>query len=154
MMDKGSEPEDALELKNGELEEKSNCGSENNENWSAQVQGKGIESMKKSDVFFRADQIDLKSLDEQLQKHMIRAWTMEKESRRPREEWEIDPTKLVVKSVIARGTYGTVHRGVYDGQDVAGHQHKKNSCWSGTDDFWKRPSLLVRGYLDKVVIGT
>uniref|UniRef100_A0A803NEE8 non-specific serine/threonine protein kinase n=1 Tax=Chenopodium quinoa TaxID=63459 RepID=A0A803NEE8_CHEQI len=36
-----------------------------------------------------------------------------------RAEWEIDPSKLLIKSVIARGTFGTVHRGVYDGQDVA-----------------------------------
>ncbi|XP_039068632.1 serine/threonine-protein kinase STY13-like [Hibiscus syriacus] len=36
-----------------------------------------------------------------------------------RQEWEIDPSKLVIKGVIARGTFGTVHRGIYDGQDVA-----------------------------------
>lgn len=114
--------------------------------------------------YVRADQIDLKSLDEQLQRHLSRAWTMEKNknrrdeseegcvgsgvgggvggvgsgvqlshhgiSHRPisintgrnvsRQEWEIEPSKLVIKSVIARGTFGTVHRGVYDGQDVAG----------------------------------
>lgn len=80
---------------------------------------------EKSDGFVRADQIDLKSLDEQLQRHLSRAWTMEQkkeqQEERPntREEWEIDPSKLVIKSVIARGTFGTVHRGVYDGQDVA-----------------------------------
>ncbi|KAL9998773.1 hypothetical protein Hdeb2414_s0523g00910541 [Helianthus debilis subsp. tardiflorus] len=28
--------------------------------------------------FVRADQIDLKSLDEQLERHLSRAWTMEK----------------------------------------------------------------------------
>ena len=28
--------------------------------------------------YVRADQIDLKSLDEQLQRHLSRAWTMEK----------------------------------------------------------------------------
>ncbi|XP_062202071.1 uncharacterized protein LOC133904613 [Phragmites australis] len=39
--------------------------------------------------------------------------------RQCREDWEIDPAKLVIKGVIARGTFGTVHRGVYDGQDVA-----------------------------------
>lgn len=75
-----------------------------------------------SDGFVRADQIDLKSLDEQLQRHLSRAWTMEKkkgEKRATREEWEIDPAKLIIKSVIGRGTFGTVHRGVYDGQDVA-----------------------------------
>ncbi|GJN15303.1 hypothetical protein PR202_gb02202 [Eleusine coracana subsp. coracana] len=41
------------------------------------------------------------------------------QSRPRREDWEIDPAKLVVKGVIARGTFGTVHRGIYDGQDVA-----------------------------------
>lgn len=76
-----------------------------------------------SDEFVRADQIDLKSIDEQLDRHLSRAWTIEKaeeERRAAREEWEIDPSKLIIKSVIARGTFGTVHRGVYDGQDVAG----------------------------------
>ncbi|XP_058188273.1 serine/threonine-protein kinase STY13-like [Rhododendron vialii] len=96
--------------------------------------------------FVRADQIDLKSIDEQLQRHLSRAWTMEKNKkqqqhggggeeeeeeehhrrrhrnvRRPttRQEWEIDPSKLIIKSVIARGSFGTVHRGFYDGLDVA-----------------------------------
>ncbi|KAK8302100.1 hypothetical protein V6Z11_D04G064700 [Gossypium hirsutum] len=87
--------------------------------------------------YVRADQIDLKSLDEQLQRHLSRAWTMEKNKNnredkgeegggqlRPsntgrRQEWEIDPSQLIIKSVIARGTFGTVHRGMYDGQDVA-----------------------------------
>lgn len=77
------------------------------------------------DGFVRADQIDLKSLDEHLDRHLSRAWTMEQrkeEERRERrrEEWEIDTSKLVIKGAIARGTFGTVHRGVYDGQDVAG----------------------------------
>ncbi|KAJ3695313.1 hypothetical protein LUZ60_000690 [Juncus effusus] len=73
------------------------------------------------DGFVRADQIDLKSLDEQLERHLSRAWTMEKkkEEEREREDWEIDPRKLLIKGVIARGTFGTVHRGIYDGQDVA-----------------------------------
>lgn len=113
---------------------------------------------KGSDGFVRADQIDLKSLDEQLERHLNRAWTMEKNKKkddfpsatttatatitshgisnslaavaaatpfptttsRRRYEWEIDPSKLIIKGVIARGTFGTVHRGVYDGQDVAG----------------------------------
>ncbi|KAJ4712311.1 Protein kinase [Melia azedarach] len=87
-----------------------------------------------SDGFVRADQIDLKSLDEQLERHLNRALTMEKNKRRnsddnilvtaavttakasnpvkkQRQEWEIDPSKLIIKSVIARGTFGTVHRG-------------------------------------------
>ncbi|KAG5570902.1 hypothetical protein H5410_060668 [Solanum commersonii] len=84
--------------------------------------------------FVRADRIDLKSLDEQLQRHLSRAWTMEKqksnkgegggENYKDREipikhAWEIDPSKLIIKTVIARGTFGTVHRGIYDSQDVA-----------------------------------
>uniref|UniRef100_A0A2P2JN97 non-specific serine/threonine protein kinase n=1 Tax=Rhizophora mucronata TaxID=61149 RepID=A0A2P2JN97_RHIMU len=93
--------------------------------------------------YVRADQIDLKSLDEQLQRHLSRAWTMEKNKnkkegeeegeyggglQRPpsgnnycstRQEWEINPSKLIIKSIIARGTFGSVHRGIYDGQDVA-----------------------------------
>jgi hypothetical protein len=97
--------------------------------------------MKKNESggYVRADQIDLKSLDEQLQRHLSRAWTMEKKNKekedesseveggrsssnttsRNRQEWEIDPSKLIIKTVIARGTFGTVHRGVYDGIDVA-----------------------------------
>lgn len=99
--------------------------------------------------FVRADQIDLKSLDEQLQRHLSRAWTMEKNINNnnnnsnvsngttttttstntnitnfkkieTKQDWEIDPSKLIIKSVIARGTFGIVHRGVYDGLDVAG----------------------------------
>ncbi|RXH96235.1 hypothetical protein DVH24_008739 [Malus domestica] len=112
-----------------------------------------------SDGFVRADQIDLKSLDEQLERHLNRVLTLEKNKimrdpetnsnsihltttsnsnstttttttstssmtlsipRRHRQEWEIDPSKLLIKSVIARGT---VHRGNYDGQDVTeGHR--------------------------------
>ncbi|KAB1201845.1 Serine/threonine-protein kinase HT1 [Morella rubra] len=99
---------------------------------------------KTSDGFVRADQIDLKSLDEQLERHLNRAWTLEKNKKREddafdntsrhsfsinvtatsktlkeRQEWEIDTSKLIIKAVIARGTFGTVHRGIYDGQDVA-----------------------------------
>eukprot|EP00252_Welwitschia_mirabilis_P020912 TRINITY_DN5230_c0_g1_i1.p1 TRINITY_DN5230_c0_g1~~TRINITY_DN5230_c0_g1_i1.p1 ORF type:complete len:317 (-),score=56.13 TRINITY_DN5230_c0_g1_i1:47-997(-) len=33
--------------------------------------------------------------------------------------WQIDPRKLLIKGVIGRGTYGTLHRAVYEGQDVA-----------------------------------
>lgn len=103
-----------------------------------------------SDGFVRADQIDLKSLDEQLEKHLNRVRTSIDNSKsngddddnnnddigklrrassginrtvtvaKERLEWEIDPSKLIIRTVIARGTFGTVHRGIYDGQDVAG----------------------------------
>ncbi|KAJ9163732.1 hypothetical protein P3X46_023367 [Hevea brasiliensis] len=98
-----------------------------------------------SDGFVRADQIDLKSLDEQLERHLNKVRAMDKNKkpddghlssvaaaatadstktiaptfRKDRQAWEIDPSKLIIKTVIARGTFGTVHRGIYDGQDVA-----------------------------------
>ncbi|KAK4803416.1 hypothetical protein SAY86_003233 [Trapa natans] len=90
--------------------------------------------------YVRADKIDLKSIDEQLDR-FSRVATLEKSrsisasgattvglssevlpltpTKKERKEWEIDPSKLTIKSVIARGTFGTVHRGIYDGQDVA-----------------------------------
>lgn len=111
-----------------------------------------------SDGFVRADQIDLKTIDEQLERHLNKALILEKHKnkeeddatpaspniptttftrslssrgggggvanfKRQKYEWEIEPSKLIIKSVIARGTFGTVHRGIYDGQDVAGWSH-------------------------------
>ncbi|KAL9251005.1 Serine/threonine-protein kinase 52-like protein [Drosera capensis] len=101
--------------------------------------------MKQNDIiddgFVRADKIDLKSLDEQLERHMTRRLSLDSNSNngsshgknhnnqttrsdsviraRQQFDWEIDPSRLVIKSIIARGSYGTVHRGVYDGKDVA-----------------------------------
>ena len=75
--------------------------------------------------FVRADQIDLKSLDEQLERHLSRALTIEKNKKKEPEstqshDWEVDASKLIIKAVIARGTFGTVHRGIYNALDVAG----------------------------------
>lgn len=89
-----------------------------------------------NDGFVRADQIDLKTIDEQLEKHFNKVnddsshdhsnsiATTGGNNMEQREEWEIDPSNLIIKSVLARGTFGTVHRGFYDGQDVAGNFHK------------------------------
>ncbi|CAN6439684.1 unnamed protein product [Victoria cruziana] len=80
----------------------------------------GSMSFGNKEAFFRADKIDLKSLDYQLEKHLSRVWSRTtKEGQGPKAEWEIDLSKLEVKNVIAQGTYGTVYKGVYDGQDVA-----------------------------------
>ncbi|XP_010435069.1 PREDICTED: serine/threonine-protein kinase HT1-like [Camelina sativa] len=74
----------------------------------------------KKDKVFRADKIDLKSLDRQLEKHLSRVWSRNLEANpKAKEEWEIDLAKLETSNVIARGTYGTVYKGIYDGQDVA-----------------------------------
>ncbi|KAL8471366.1 hypothetical protein ACS0TY_028862 [Phlomoides rotata] len=63
--------------------------------------------------FVRADQIDLKLIDEQLHRHLSRALTLEKKKQENggkkeetreipvRHGWEIDPSKLVIKSVLA-----------------------------------------------------
>lgn len=106
--------------------------------WVQAKQGEGrgslaAEMKEGEEGFVRADQIDLKSLDEQLERHLSRAWTMEKQKKEQlgraaaREEWEIDPARLVIKTVIGRGTFGTVHRGIYDGVDVAGAPPKDSN---------------------------
>lgn len=38
-----------------------------------------------------------------------------------RPSWELDSTKLAIKSKLARGTFGIVYLGVYDGEEVAGN---------------------------------
>ncbi|KAL4639110.1 hypothetical protein ACB092_03G194900 [Castanea dentata] len=76
--------------------------------------------------FVRADMLeDIKRIDEQLQRHLNRVWAMQnldkenKVSLTQKQDWEIDSTKLIIKQVIAHGAFGTVYRGLYDGQDVA-----------------------------------
>ncbi|KAL9435936.1 hypothetical protein AB3S75_022077 [Citrus x aurantiifolia] len=79
-----------------------------------------MKSPSNKDLFYRADKIDFKSWDIQLEKHLSRVWSREREVLpRKTEEWEIELAKLDIRHEIARGTYGTVYRGAYDGQDVA-----------------------------------
>lgn len=82
--------------------------------------GSKSKELSNKDSFLRADKIDFKSWDVQLDKHLSRVWSRDRESSNAKkEEWEIDLAKLDIRNVIAHGTYGTVYRGVYDGQDVA-----------------------------------
>ncbi|CAI9293980.1 unnamed protein product [Lactuca saligna] len=81
--------------------------------------GECKKSASTNDMLFRADEIDLKCLDVHLEKHLSRAWSRNVEPNRPKEPWEIDLAKLEIRNLIARGAYGTVYRGTYDGQDVA-----------------------------------
>ncbi|GLT74347.1 hypothetical protein SLA2020_461510 [Shorea laevis] len=84
----------------------------------SKVKGQGNLSSK--DLYFRADKIDFKSWDMQLEKHLSKVWSRGKEvDDVKKEEWDIDLAKLDIRHVLAHGTYGTVYRGVYDGQDVA-----------------------------------
>lgn len=84
--------------------------------------GDGASAAAKNDSYVRADKIDLESLDIQLEKQLAKTWEKHKGKsiQGPREDWEIDLAKLEIRYVIAQGTYGTVYRGTYDGQDVAG----------------------------------
>ncbi|XP_038877950.1 serine/threonine-protein kinase STY13-like [Benincasa hispida] len=79
----------------------------------------GMGSISSKDMIFRADMIDLKTLDMQLEKHLSRVWSKSIENQRPKEAWEIDLSKLEIEKVVAQGTYGTVYKGTYDNQDVA-----------------------------------
>uniref|UniRef100_A0A0D3FLL4 non-specific serine/threonine protein kinase n=1 Tax=Oryza barthii TaxID=65489 RepID=A0A0D3FLL4_9ORYZ len=80
-------------------------------------------SLGSSDTaYVRADKIDLTSLDIQLEKQLTKTWGKANlKAQGPKEDWEIDLAKLEIRYVIAQGTYGTVYRGTYDGQDVAGN---------------------------------
>ncbi|CAL5209653.1 unnamed protein product [Lathyrus oleraceus] len=91
-----------------------------------ELEGEALNTkMKKSgnlsgkDMIFRADKIDLKALDAELERHMSRAYSRSAEARRPREEWEVDLAKLDLRYVVANGAYGTVYKGTYDNQAVA-----------------------------------
>ena len=78
-------------------------------------------SMGASDAYVRADKIDLTSLDIQLEQQLTKKWGKANlKSLGPKADWEIDLAKLEIRYVIAQGTYGTVYRGTYDGQEVAG----------------------------------
>ncbi|KAE8009762.1 hypothetical protein FH972_006179 [Carpinus fangiana] len=81
--------------------------------------GLKVNDFGSKDIFFRADKIDFKILDIQLEEHLSRVWSRDREVQTNKEEWEIDLSKLELKYLIAHGTYGTVYRGSYGDQDVA-----------------------------------
>ncbi|KAL5561725.1 hypothetical protein UlMin_031472 [Ulmus minor] len=80
-----------------------------------------VGSISEKNKLFRADMIDFKTWDIQLEKHLSRVWSKDnfREPNTKKEAWEIDLAKLDMRRVFAQGTYGIIYRGVYDGQDVA-----------------------------------
>lgn len=48
-------------------------------------------------VFLRANKIDFKNWDVQLEKHLTLAWSMDTESHTRSEEWEIELVKLEIE---------------------------------------------------------
>jgi hypothetical protein len=83
-----------------------------------------------NEMYVRADKIDLKNLDVQLEKKRSQVWLEHQRSTQrsaspmgeaPLLEWEIDLAKLDIQNQIAHGTFGVVYRGTYDGHDVAGN---------------------------------
>ncbi|CAK7346542.1 unnamed protein product [Dovyalis caffra] len=116
------EPSNGKEAERAMKKEKSNTHqeAETASNAKEKKLGSKVGSMSNKELYFRADKIDFKSWDIQLEKHLSRAWSSDREVQSTRkEEWEIDLGKLDIRHVIAYGTYGTVYRGNYDGQDVA-----------------------------------
>ncbi|XP_019155067.1 PREDICTED: serine/threonine-protein kinase HT1-like [Ipomoea nil] len=85
------------------------------------IAAKSPGSISSKDMIFRADKIDLKSLDVHLEKHFSRVLSrnLENQNHVPQEDWEIDPSKLEIRYLVAQGTYGTVYRATYDSKDVA-----------------------------------
>ncbi|KAF2292731.1 hypothetical protein GH714_027696 [Hevea brasiliensis] len=78
--------------------------------------------MERSRSLGRANTIACKSLDVnfgRLGMHKEKGDEANRVKGCVKEEWEIDPRKLTVKKLIARGTFASVHRGDYDGRDVA-----------------------------------
>lgn len=78
------------------------------------------ENVVSKNVIFRSDKIDIKQLDVLLEKHLIKIFPKSIEVKSPKEAWEIDLAKLDLQYSVARGGYGTVYRGTYDNQHVAG----------------------------------
>lgn len=83
--------------------------------------GGGSGPLQKKTSMVRADLVNLADIDTALERHMNRTASRPSPSKdaAPFEEWEINPREIHLKNVIARGTFGTVHKGEYKGQAVA-----------------------------------
>ncbi|KAI8025813.1 Serine/threonine-protein kinase STY13 [Camellia lanceoleosa] len=109
----------SLVFDSAEMDLKIGGGDSNTQEGELGLKEKEVGSISSKDMFFGAYKIDFKSWDLQLEKNLSWVWSRDREVHSKREEWEIDLAKLDIRNVIAHGTYGTVYRGTYDGQDVA-----------------------------------
>ncbi|KAF8051648.1 hypothetical protein N665_1686s0004 [Sinapis alba] len=91
----------------GEADRSVGIGSDTNK-----LGGVGSRSGGGGGQYFRADTLDFSKWD-------LHMGTSSGARKSPMQEWEIDLSKLDMNHVLARGTYGTVYRGVYAGQQVA-----------------------------------
>eukprot|EP00249_Psilotum_nudum_P031573 c4585_g2_i1 orf=180-917(+) len=71
------------------------------------------------DTYVPQDNANLAEMDAPLEKHLSRSWNVDIEARRQGEDWEVDLRRLVLKNIVARGTFRTVYRGIFNEQDVA-----------------------------------
>jgi hypothetical protein len=84
--------------------------------------------------YLRADQVDLMSLDFEIEERMadrfrkLNSGGVERGDEGPKAAWEIDLSKLEIGHVVEHGDHGTLFRGKYYSQDVAGrggsHSHR------------------------------
>jgi hypothetical protein len=116
-----------------------------------------------NEMYVRADKIDFKNLDVQLEKTRSQVWLERQRSQRsasprpetPLLEWEIDLAKLDIQNQIAHGTFGVVYRGTYDGHDVAGTSvhtaiitsgpHRRRTLSMGVGPAAPHPSIFEGG---------
>lgn len=96
--------------------------------------GVGSRSAGEGQQYFRADTLDFSKWDLHMGQSSTSAAVKPDATRAPApamQEWEIDLSKLDMKHVLAHGTYGTVYRGVYAGQEVAGPSNLRALLISG-----------------------
>uniref|UniRef100_M1E060 Protein kinase atmrk1 n=1 Tax=Solanum tuberosum TaxID=4113 RepID=M1E060_SOLTU len=97
-------------------------------------------NISSSDMIIRADKIDLKSLDVQLEKHLSRVWStnVENQNQRPREVWEIDPSKLEIRYLVAQGTYAKLLDWGEDGMTTAAETAALRASFQQEVTVWQK----------------
>ncbi|XP_052138976.1 serine/threonine-protein kinase STY13-like [Oryza glaberrima] len=104
--------------------------------------------------YLRADQVDLMSLDFEIEERMadrfrkLNSGGVERGDEGPKAAWEIDLSKLEIGHVVEHGDHGTLFRGKYYGQDVA----VKLLDWGAEGDSSEDQIAHFRTSLKEVVV--